>query len=260
MNGRAVAARAAAPEGVKNVTTGRFCGEVGRYHLPPDGCLPPLVVLCHRIGRAYVSLRPMELCPATVVASIAARPVFGLAMRGGLRRSAALVTLRRGFTIVELLIVIAIAAILATIAVPSFRDMLRTTRQNSALGLVINDLNLARGEAIKRNSSVLVCASNATGDDCAVTGAWQGGWVVCLEASIANTCLNTTGAIPPNPNPITVRPALDSTMTLTASSTDPFRFRPNSTATQGTLVLSGSWSGALSRTVAVAGTGNISKQ
>lgn len=179
-------------------------------------------------------------------------------MRRALRRSAAPVT-RRGFSIVELLIVIAIAAILATIAVPSFRDMLRTTRQSSALGLVINDLNLARGEAIKRNSSVIVCARNATGDDCAVTGAWQGGWLVCLEALVANTCLNTAGVIPPNPNPFIVRPPLDTTMTLTAASTDPFRFRANSTATQGTLVLSGSWSGAPSRTVAVAGTGNISK-
>lgn len=181
-------------------------------------------------------------------------------MRRALRRSVAPVTRRRGFTMVELLIVIAIAAILATIAVPSFRDTLRTMRQNATLGLVINDLNLARGEAIKRNSSVIVCASNAAGDDCAVTGAWQGGWLVCLEALVVNTCLNTTGVIPPNPNPFTVRPPLDASMTLTASSTDPIRFRPNSTATPGTLVLSGSWSGAPSRTVAVAGTGNISKQ
>ena len=187
-------------------------------------------------------------------------------MRRALRRSAVPVTRRRGFTMVELLIVIAIAAILATIAVPSFRDTARTMRQNSTLGLLINDLNLARGEAIKRNSNVIVCARPPSGDDCAsaipggATVDWQWGWLVCLEAVVVNTCLNTTGAIPPNPNPIAVRPRLDASMTLTAGSTDPIRFRPNSTATQGTLVVSGSWSGALSRTVAVAVTGNISKQ
>lgn len=201
----------------------------------------------------------MELRPATAVVSIAVNSAPGMVLHRAPRHIAASVA-RRGFTLIELLIVISIAAVLATIAVPSFRDMLRTTRQNSALGLVINDLNLARGEAIKRNSSVIVCARNAAGDDCAVSGDWQVGWLVCLEALVANTCLNTSGVIPPNPNPFTVRPPLDTTMTLTASSTDPIRFRPNSTATQGTLVLSGNWSGAPSRTVAIAGTGNISKQ
>jgi type IV fimbrial biogenesis protein FimT len=201
----------------------------------------------------------MEICPTTAPVSTAAVWLPGVALRRAFRCSAAPVT-QRGFTLIELLIVISIAAILATIAVPSFRDMLRTTRQNSALGLMVNDLNLARGEAIKRNGSVIVCARNPAGDDCAVTGAWQGGWVVCLEALIANTCLDTTGAVPPNPNPFAVRPPLDDTMTLTSSSIDPIRFRANSTATAGTLALSGTWSGAPSRTVVVAGTGNISKQ
>ncbi len=201
----------------------------------------------------------MELRPATVVATTAAARLPGVAMHRAYRCIAASVT-QRGFTMIELLIVISIAAILATIAVPSFRNMLRTTRQNSALGLVMSDLNLARGEAIKRNSSVIVCARNAAGDDCAVTGAWQGGWVVCQKAAGANTCLNTTGADPPNPNPFTVRPPLDDTMTLTASSTDPIRFGADSTATAGTLVLSGTGSSPRVNTVSIAASGNISSK
>ena len=164
---------------------------------------------------------------------------------------------------IELLIVIAIAAVLATIAVPSFRDMLNTTRQNSALGLVINDLNQARGEAIKRNGRVLVCVRNTAGTDCLTSTDWRLGWVVCSEGA-ANQCAVSTLT---NPNPVLVRPALDPTLTLTAvdalaNAVGVIRFKADSTQGTGlvTMALGGTWSGATFRYVCVAGTGNISKQ
>lgn len=158
---------------------------------------------------------------------------------------------QRGFTLIELLIVIAIGAILAMIAVPSFRDMLNATRQNSALGLVISDLNQARGEAIKRNTPVLVCGRNVAGTDCAAV-AWTAGWVVCVEGAVPDQCAAATAD---TPNPVIVRPALDAALALTTTA-NPVRFRANSAGTAATLTLTG----ATARTVTVAATGSISKQ
>ena len=71
-----------------------------------------------------------------------------------------------GVTIIELVIVVAVGAVLAAIAIPGLRDTLNTTRQTTALGLLMSDLNQARNEAIKRNVRILVCASNNAATDC----------------------------------------------------------------------------------------------
>ena len=172
---------------------------------------------------------------------------------------------------IELLIVIVIVGIVVTIAAPSFRDMLNTMRQNSALGLLVSDLNQARGEAIKRNTSVLMCARNSAGDDCGTN--WQAGWVVCLEGNVTNHCAAVN---PASPNHLAIRPALDAALTLhmvdplDATVVFPVRFSPNSSQTSQSdllvragevrLLMLGTWSGAATRTVRVAVTGNISRQ
>ena len=162
---------------------------------------------------------------------------------------------------IELLIVISIASILAMIAIPSFRDMLNTTRLNSALGLVMSDLNLARGEAIKRNARSLVCQRNAAGTGCIAVAVvnWQAGWLVCIDADADDACDASTAT---NPNPLVVRPALDSSLTLTGPAAA-IRFNANSSQGAGgaaaMLTLGGTWAGAAPRVVTVAGTGNITK-
>ncbi len=174
--------------------------------------------------------------------------------------------MHRGFTLIELLIVIAIGAILATIAAPSLRDTLNNMQQSSALGLVISDLNQARGEAIKRNLRVLMCVRNAAGTDCSAGTDWRVGWLVCGESAVANQCALSTAD---NPNPVIVRPALATNLTFGATDAVPaaiavIRFNPNSSQGAGggaaTLTLAGTWSGATARTVVVQGSGNISKQ
>ncbi len=166
-----------------------------------------------------------------------------------------------GFTIIELLIVLAIGAILAVIAVPSMQNMLNSTRQSSAVGLLVGDMNQARAEAIKRNARMLVCARNAAGTDCENVTDWRVGWVVCGEdPTTANTCAAGTAA---NPNPVVVRPPLDGQLTLTSSDAV-MRFNSNSSQGAGagivTLTLGGIWSGAPTRTLLVAPTGSITKQ
>ncbi|MFK2876820.1 GspH/FimT family pseudopilin [Rhodanobacter hydrolyticus] len=67
-----------------------------------------------------------------------------------------------GFTIVELMITLAVAAILLAIAVPSFRNITLANRLNTAANGLVGAINAARMEAVKRNSSTQFC-SNSTG-------------------------------------------------------------------------------------------------
>ncbi len=171
----------------------------------------------------------------------------------------------RGFTTIELLIVIAIAAIVAVVAVPSLQGTIHDFRQKTALSLLVSDLNQARSEAIKRNARVLLCVRNTAGTGCATGTNWSVGWIACTDSNTDGSCDTSSST---NPNPFIVRPALDSTLTLSAvdasaAALSLVRFNPNSTQGAGgsaaTLTLSGTWSSATSNTVTVAGTGNISK-
>ncbi len=162
---------------------------------------------------------------------------------------------------VELLIVIVIGALLAVVAIPSMRQVLNTMRQSSALGLLVNDLNQARGEAIKLNQRALMCARSNTATDATTCGTdWTRGWLVCVEAVVPDTCVALPTAQIPNPI-VVVRPPLDGNLTLVGSAAV-IRFNPNSTQGAGgaaTLTLSGTWDSPTPRVVTVAATGSITK-
>lgn len=82
---------------------------------------------------------------------------------------------QRGFTLIELMVTIAVLAIVVSIAAPSFTNMIRNN-QSVALGEeLVTALNYARAEAVKRGARVSVCASS-NGTSC--TGNWTQGWIV----------------------------------------------------------------------------------
>lgn len=68
----------------------------------------------------------------------------------------------RGFTLVELMVTIAIAAILITIAVPSFRNLMVSNALTTAANDIVGAMNLARMEAIKLNTNAQFCGNTAT--------------------------------------------------------------------------------------------------
>jgi type IV fimbrial biogenesis protein FimT len=67
-----------------------------------------------------------------------------------------------GFTLVELLIVIAIAAILATVAVPSFQIMSRNMAVRGAADELVAGIQFARSEAVRTNQTVSLLLSGRT--------------------------------------------------------------------------------------------------
>jgi type IV fimbrial biogenesis protein FimT len=82
-----------------------------------------------------------------------------------------------GFSLVELMVVAAIAAVLLAITVPSMGAMLSTQRTVSLTNIFLHSLHLARSEAIKRNGRAVVCKS-ANGQQCTTAGGWEQGWIV----------------------------------------------------------------------------------
>ncbi|MGZ8227416.1 MAG: GspH/FimT family pseudopilin [Methylococcaceae bacterium] len=72
---------------------------------------------------------------------------------------------QRGFTLTEMMITIAIVAILAGLAVPSFTSTLERRKIIGVAEAILSDLRWARGEAIKRNTDVTVTFTpGAAGD------------------------------------------------------------------------------------------------
>ena len=86
-----------------------------------------------------------------------------------------------GFTLVELMITVAVLAVIAAIAAPSMTGLLNSNRLNGQANEMVSGLQLARSEAIRRNAPVLVCASN-DGATCANSGAWDR-WIVLGQAN-----------------------------------------------------------------------------
>lgn len=67
----------------------------------------------------------------------------------------------RGFTLIEVLVTIAIVAILVRLAAPSFKSMIQSNTMSSNVNSFLADVRYARSEAIKRGGNVIMCRSDA---------------------------------------------------------------------------------------------------
>lgn len=82
-----------------------------------------------------------------------------------------------GFTLLELMVAIAILAILLGIGIPSFADAMRRNRVANATNSLTGAIALARSEAVKRGVPVTICGSNDQAK-CADDDDWSGGMIV----------------------------------------------------------------------------------
>ncbi len=82
-----------------------------------------------------------------------------------------------GFTLVELLVTIALIAILLAIGVPSYQSVTTANRMSGEINGLVGNLQYARAEAVKQGQNVTVCASS-NGTSCSGSGTWSNGWIV----------------------------------------------------------------------------------
>ena len=162
---------------------------------------------------------------------------------------------QHAFTLVELMVTLAVLGISLMIAVPSFLSFSRSNRTVSDTNSLVGALNFARSEATKRRANISVCSSN-DGLTCAAGIGWNSGWIVFIntdndspaQVDAGETILRVYGATSPG-NAINASAALADSITYRA---DGF-----STA-QGQFVLCDSSGAPSARAIGVSRTGRVS--
>jgi type IV fimbrial biogenesis protein FimT len=94
---------------------------------------------------------------------------------------------KAGFTLIELMIAIAIAAVLMMVAAPNFVGFQRNSEMTSITNSLIGAINAARSEAMKSGMNAVVAPKNGT--------AWSSGWIVYVDRNRDNTYASDTDTL-----------------------------------------------------------------
>jgi len=82
-----------------------------------------------------------------------------------------------GFTLIELMVTLAVGIIILAVGVPAFMNMMSSNQAAGYANDLVGAIRLARSEAVKRAASVTICASNADQTGCSGND-WNNGWIV----------------------------------------------------------------------------------
>ena len=85
-----------------------------------------------------------------------------------------------GFTLIELVVTLAIFGIVLATALPSLDSFTASNRRSANINIFVSSLNLARSEAVKRNTAISICTSNDT-VACNNALSWEDGWLVFVD-------------------------------------------------------------------------------
>lgn len=136
-----------------------------------------------------------------------------------------------GFTLIELMITIAIAALLLGVAVPSMASMMESNRRAAAVNSLISDMQLARSAAASRGAEVVVCHStNGTSCSGQSNPDWSTGWLVFVDNVAANGSVDTDEEV------LAVAGARSGVTMPSTASSGRFQFKPGARSMVGATV------------------------
>lgn len=90
---------------------------------------------------------------------------------------------QRGFNLVELMIALAVMAIMSTFAAPALRSFIQNNKAVAQTNQLVTALNYSRSESVKRRMPVVVCAFNTAQSSCSTSSVpWnKNGWLVFAD-------------------------------------------------------------------------------
>lgn len=86
---------------------------------------------------------------------------------------------QKGFTVIELMIVLTVAAVLLAVGLPSFETMIKRNRISTEVNRVVGNLNYARSEAVAQGQTITLATKSATNND------WSQGWQIFVDSTPA---------------------------------------------------------------------------
>jgi type IV fimbrial biogenesis protein FimT len=154
-----------------------------------------------------------------------------------------------GFTLIELMITLVVAAILLTVGIPSFRDLIKNNRLVSYTNSFVAGAHLARSESIKRRRYGFICAS-ADQTTCSNNSNWATGWIIWIDDNADIT--------PQAAELLRVNETLDPNMSFTSNGPNQFRFDPMGIVnTSGQLTLCDDRTGETGRVISISNSGRV---
>lgn len=162
-------------------------------------------------------------------------------------------TLQSGFTLIELMLVLAIAGILLAVGIPSFRETIRNNQMTSSANETVGAFQYARTQAITRGGDVFIESRSGTDSD------WQSGLRIWLDSDASGGGYDSA-----NDETLRVTERLSDGFVLTSSS-NIYKFSAKGTVGSGAgfastddfTLCDGARSGALGRTIELLSSGLV---
>ncbi len=165
----------------------------------------------------------------------------------------------KGFTLLELMVTVGVAAILLSVGVPSFRTVIMDNRLVRDSNQFVASINLARSSAIRFQRNATICTSanySATTPTCAASTDWSVGWIVWVDK-------DRDGATDVD-EILSVHPPIDDSTAFSATSATLFSFdaRGFGASPADSLTMCDSRSGEMGRSIKVNSVGrtNVTRQ
>lgn len=115
----------------------------------------------------------------------------------------------KGFTLVELMAVVGIAAIMVSLAVPNLSSLIMNGRRTAQVNEFVLSMTYAKSEAVKRGVPVTVCSKSQADETCSGDTDWDYGWLVFTD-------IDGDGGVDPDDQILRVRGTLEGGNSLRA--------------------------------------------